>query len=880
MRPHVLQNLFEPRSVALVCEDLRPGSTAALLVQHMRSGSFSGELLVVSTRPAQDSDVPHYPDFASVARVVDLTVMVLPTAQVPAQLRACAEQGCRAVILIPADGGEREQRRPGLTSEILDIAGTYDMALLGPDSLGVTRPRVGLNLMASPNRVRSGSVALLAQSAGFANALLDWAESNQFGFSLVAAPGATHGVNMGDLLDYLSVDGQTRSVLVYLENIADSRTFLSGLRTAARVKPVLVLRSGRSAAGERAETMADRVFDAAVARAGAVRVNTVHQLFTGARALMAGTRVGGNRLAIVTNAAGPARMTQDRAARRGVALPDPSDRSDAIIRERVPGARRVGSALDLLGDAGPEAYREATATLLADENFDAVLALLTPQRVTDPTACAQALLEAAKDARKPVLACWMGQDRVAEARALLAGANVLQFTSPERCLDAFSYLAAYERHQAVLLQVPAPQSAHTPPDLEGARLMIEEALSQRRHRLTTSEAKALLAAFHLPVQHSLNVSSPGDALVAAETLGLPVTLHINSAEEVPDDVVLPSRKVHDAPSVRSAYRDILDEMQQCFPQATESRVGVQRLRDRTGARELQVAIDYDEDFGPVIQLAPLYGSGSSRPAVSLPPLNMFLARDLMDRALQETPTLVQGHKQQERLLDLLMRISEICCELPEVRRLLLRPVVLTEHELSVDDVRISIAPPVTSTRRYGHMAIHPYPQTMSRRWQLPDGRDVTIRPIRPEDAAMEQAFVDGLSPESRYNRFMYRFDKLTPKMLARFTQIDYDREMALAVVLNDREDESRIVAVARYVANPDGQSCEFALTVADDMQRMGLGRQMMQSLMNAARDRGLDIMEGEVLASNRKMLRLCDGLGFRLTRHADDGEVVSVRRHL
>ncbi len=880
MRPHVLQNLFEPRSVALVCESLRSGSTAELLMEHMSAGSFTGELVVVCKEPPPEASIAHYPDFSSVARVVDLTVMVLPTARVPAQLRACAEHGCRAVILITPDGGEREQRRPGLTSEILDIADTYDIALLGPDSLGVIRPRVGLNVIASPNRVRAGSVALLAQSAGFSNALLDWAESNSFGFSLVATPGAGHGVNVGELLDFLSVDGQTRSVLVYLETITDARTFLSGLRTAARVKPVLVLRSGRSAAGEKAETMADRVFDAAVARAGAVRVNTVHQLFTGARALMAGTRVKGNRLAIVTNASGPARMTQDRAARRGVSLPVPSGKSEVEIKARVPGARLVGSAFDLLGDAGPDAYRDATATLLADGNYDAVLALLTPQRVTDPVACARALLEAARDARKPVLACWMGQDRVAEARSVLAEANILQFTSPERCLDAFSYLAAYERHQAVLLQAPSPQSAPTPPDLEGARLMIEEAISQRRNRLTTSEAKALLAAFHIPVQHSLNVNSPGDALVAAETLGLPVTLHINSSEDLDDDVLLPSRSVRDAPSVRSAYRDIMEEMEQRHPDARVSGVGVQRLRDRGGARELQVAVEHDEDFGPVIQLAPLYGSGASRPAVSLPPLNLFLARDLMSRALVETPDLVRGEQEQQQLLDLLMRISEICCELPEVRRLLIRPVVLSADALQVHDVRIAIAPPETSTRRYGHMAIHPYPHTMSRRWQLPDGRDVMIRPIRPEDAAMEQAFVDSLSAESRYNRFMYRFDKLTPKMLARFTQIDYDREMALAVVLKDRNEESRIVAVARYVANPDGQSCEFALTVADDMQRMGLGRQTMQSLMNAARDRGLEIMEGDVLASNRKMLSLCESLGFRLARNPDDVEVVSVRRHL
>jgi acetyltransferase len=519
MRPHLLQKLFEPRSVALVCEGLQPGSVAALALSQLRAGGFTGELLVVCSGGSDDCELPVYTSFAAVGRVIDLAVIVLPSMKVPAQLRDCAEQGCHAVVLLAPDGGEREQRRPGFAAEIVDIARTHDISLLGPDSLGVARPAAGLSAIAAHSQVRAGSVALLAQSVGFTSALLDWAQSNGFGFSLVAAPGAAVGVNYGDLLDYLSVDPKTRSVLVYLERIDDARSFLSGLRMAARVKPVIVLKSGRTASGSAGELAADRVFDAAIARAGAVRVNTVHQLFTAARALKAGTRVRGQRLGIVSNASGPALMAADRAPRRGVVLAPPSADSLQSIRSAVPGARQLGAAVDLLGEASPAAYAAATTALLADAALDALLVLLTPQHGTDSLACARAVIDAAAASRKPLLACWMGQDLVAPARQALDDAGVLQFTSPERCLDAFAYLAAYERHQTALLQAPPPRSVQSPADVQGAQLMIEDAIRQQHRRLTGSEAKALLSAFHIPVEHSINVSSASDALVAAENPG-------------------------------------------------------------------------------------------------------------------------------------------------------------------------------------------------------------------------------------------------------------------------------------------------------------------------------------------------------------------------
>ena len=869
LRPHRLHKLFAPRSLALRCEHF--DAAAAALMDGLREGGFDGELQLV-TAPAQGLPLPATASFAELGRPPELALFLLPAAQLAKALREAAEQGVGAALLLTPPGGEGQAQPPTLAADLRDISRSYNMPLLGPASLGVIHPGAALHAVQVDARLRSGPVALLAQSSGFSCALLDWADSNGFGLSLFAAPGAALGVDFGELLDYLSLHPATRGILLYVEHIADARAFLSGLRAAARVKPVVVLKSGRHGG---AAQRADAVFDTAIARAGAVRVNTVHQLFTAARALLAPRRPAGQRLAVISNAVGPARMAVDHAARREVQLAAPGAASLAALQELQPALHRHDAAVDLLGDAGPQRYAEAARILLADPGCDALLALLTPQRDTDPRACAEALIAVAGDSGKTLLACWMGERAVAPARALFAGAGISHYTSPERCVDAFAYLAAYERHQTVLLQAPPPQADQAPADLAGARLLIEGALSERRQRLTVSESKAVLATFHIPVEHSLNVHSAADALLAAETLGLPVKLHLNIGEELPGPPL--ACTVSTATQVRSAYRELLERMQRDHPGVALLGVGVQRLREEAPRSELRAAIERDGCFGPVLALG---AAAAPATALALPPLNLYLAADLLRRALPERLRPPPDSAGEAALLQLLMRLSEMCCQLPELRWLRIDRLLSGADGLRVDEVALGVAPPPATTRRFGHMAIHPYPLELQRQWQLPDGRDVTIRPLRPEDAALERAFVENLSPESRYNRFMYRMERLTPAMLARFTQIDYDREMALAVVLDEHGRETRLLAVARYVTNPDGDSCEFALTVADDVQRQGIGRQLMQSLFEAARDRGLAVMEGDVLAANRRMLRLCEGLGFRLQRSRDDPEVVAVHRHL
>ena len=506
--------------------------------------------------------------------------------------------------------------------------------------------------------------------------------------------------------------------------------------------------------------------------------------------------------------------------------------------------------------------------------------------MTNPTACAEAVIEVAKNSTKPVLACWMGQTLIAEARHLFNEAGIPNFRSPEAGVDAFGYLATYHRNQTALMQAPSPLSRSNAADVEGARMIIENARDDHRDTLSNSESKAILNAFHIPTSPSIDVSSAAEALVAAENLGLPVAMKIDSPNLThKSDVGGVRLNISEAQTVRSAYREMVQRVSSENPDASIHGVTIEPMLNRPNAREIMIGIAQDPVFGPVIS----FGTGGtaveiiSDNAVALPPLNDYLSQQLIEETraakfLNKFRNLPQVDIRQ--LIRVLQRVSEISCELPEIRELDINPLLVDEKGVIAVDARVVIRSPLSGSRHYDHMAIHPYPTELESDWQLPDGTDIRIRPIRPEDAKIEQAFVKTLSAESKYLRFMHSLAELTPQMLARLTQIDYDHEMALIAVIRDGSDDAKIIAVSRYAINPDHHSCEFALTVADDYQHKGIGSNMLKRLINIAHERGIEVMEAEILSQNYRMLGLVERLGFRKIHNPDDREVVHVRRHL
>ncbi len=893
MKDHYLKSIFEPNSVAVIGASERAKSVGEQVLRNILEGGFTGEIYPVNPKYKKVQGLNCYPSISDIDHPVDLVVFAIPAKHIPKVMRECSQHGVRAAIVLSAGFAEVGKRGESLQNEIVDIAKTFNMPLIGPNCLGIIRPKVGLNATFAKSSARKGHVALVAQSGAFCTALLDWADSEGYGFSAVASLGATADIGFGQVLDYLAVDPDTRSILLYVEGVSDARSFISGLRVAARLKPVIVVKSGRNEIGSRAavsHTAAlvgdDLVFDAAIRRAGAVRVTTVAQLFSAAQTLASGTRVEGPRLAIVTNGGGPGVMAADRMADLPLPLAELSNESIKKLSKVLPEQWSHSDPVDILGDADAARYEAATRIVLADKNVDGLLVLLTPQGMTDPTACAEGVIKAVKKSGKPILACWMGEKLVDKGRNLFAKAGIPQFRSPEAGVDAFGYLACYRRNQKALLQAPPPLNRVMEPDVEGARMIIENAFDERRYTLSNTESKAVLRAFHIPVSPSINVTSAAEALIAAENLGLPVAMKINSSDIThKSDVGGVRLNIREPRSVRTAFREMVDGVALQLPDARIQGATIEPMLDRPHAREIMIGIVQDPVFGPVIS----FGTGGTSVEifadnqVALPPLNEYLSHQLIrgtrvSKYLKKFRNLPEANMAE--LINVLQRISEIACELPEIDELDINPLLVDEDGVMVVDARIVVKAPVTTTSHYGHMSIHPYPTELESIWQLPDGTNVTIRPIRPEDAINEQSFVTNLSAESKYFRFMQSLEQLTPLMLARFTQIDYDREMALIAEIKENSDDARIIGVVRYVGNPDHHSCEFALAVSDDFQRKGIGRHLMQRLMTVAHDRGLEVMEGEVLTSNSKMLKLMERLGFRSVHNSDEPEVVQVRRHL
>jgi acetyltransferase len=892
MGKHYLSTLFAPKSVAVFGANDRADSVGHVVFKNMLEGGFKGALYPININSPEVQGKRAYASIADVGETIELVVIATPPKTVPGIIENCGIRGVKAAVIITAGFGEAGHEGEALEKELLETAHRYGIRLIGPNSLGIMRPSIGLNATFNKGGANTGNIAFVSQSGALCTAILDWAQSNDVGFSSVVSMGSSTDVDFGEILDYLVSDPNTHSILMYIEGIRNARRFMSALRAAARIKPVILVKVGRHAAGSVAAMShtaslvgADDVFDAAVSRAGVVRVQTITQLFTAAKALSCGFRPVGNRLAIVTNGGGPGVMAADRAADLGLTMATLSDATIEYLNQHLPPNWPHGNPVDIIGDAQADRYHYAVKACLEDDNVDGVLAILTPQAMTKPLESAQALIELSNTHSKPLLTCWMGETQVAEARLAFARAHKPHFRTPEPAVEVFSHLSAYYRNQKLLMQMPGPFSHHIEPDVESARMIIEGAMQEHRKVLTEMESKALLSAFHIPVARTMVAHSPNEALLIAQQLGFPVAMKVNSQDIThKSDAGGVRLNLNNAHEVRAAYQHILDNVQHNRPDARLDGISIEPMIVKQNGRELMIGVTSDPVFGPVI----IFGAGGTTVeimgdrAVALPPLNNFLVREL----IQETHIAKMlgafrnmAPANMDALEDVLLRVSEMACELPLLKEMDINPLILDENGALAADARVVMEYRQPSADRYAHMAIYPYPTQLVSQWQLADGTDITIRPIRPEDAELVQSFVRGLSEESKYFRFMGSMQELTETMLVRFTQIDYSREMALIAVTVEQEKEIEI-GVARFAINPDGDTCEFALVIADNVQGKGLGQKLMVSLMEAARAKGLVTIEGEVLSNNHNMIKLMTRLGFTTKTSEEDQSIMKVSKEL
>ncbi|NOQ79491.1 MAG: GNAT family N-acetyltransferase [Gammaproteobacteria bacterium] len=882
MGTHFLDRLFTPQAIVVFGASERPDAVGGRVFDNLCKGGFSGPIYAINPKYKRLNHQPCYPSITAIGKPVDLAVIATPASTVPEIIHACGEHGIRAAIIISAGFSEGDGHGAALEKAVLEAARQYQMRILGPNCLGVIRPVIGMNATFSKNTAESGQLALVSQSGALCTSILDWAVGHDIGFSTIISLGDAADVDFGDILDYLAQDPETHSILLYVEGVRDARRFMSGLRIAARMKPVVVIKAGRHDEGSRAAIThtgamigADDVFDAALQRAGVVRVMTIEQLFSAAQLLATQHRLTGNRLAIVTNGGGLGVMATDRAIDLGVTIASLSEDTLARLNKSLPPQWSHANPIDILGDASAERYQDAVNACMDDPDVDGVLVMLSPQAMTDTVACAQAIIDAQKVNKKLLLACWMGEQQIEVANKLFSRNHLPCFPNPESSVEAFAYLASYYQNQQLLMQVPGPLVTRSQPDVDGARLIIESVLAQKRTVLTITESKALLHAFAIPVTQSIECHSANDALVAAESMGFPVAMKINS----PDishkfDVGGVRLSISNAYAIRTTYHELIEEVHNIYPDAKIEGVTVEPMYTPPYGRELLIGVIRDPVFGPAIT----FGAGGIQVevlrdrAVALPPLNTFLAEKMISQTniahLLGTFRNMPAVKM-EALVQLLRRVSEMVCELPEIKALDINPLIADEKGVMALDIRIVVEHRVPSLNRYAHMAIHPYPNHLVSLLQLADGTNIKIRPIRPEDAFIEQSFVRELSAQSKYFRFMQALNELNQQMLVRFTQLDYNRELALIAVLEKPGEETEL-GVARYVMNPDGESCEFALVVADKWQHRGIGSHLMAALIEAARQVGIKVMDGEILANNHNMLKLAVNLGFNVHTSTDD----------
>ncbi|HEY6098577.1 MAG TPA: GNAT family N-acetyltransferase [Anaeromyxobacter sp.] len=810
MRPHPFERVLAPRAVAVFGAG-DDGSVGGRMLRNLASGGFAGAIHAIGGGAGAVPGVRSHESLAEVDGPVDLAVVATPLAEAPAVLRACAERGVSGAVL-PV-GVSPDAHRGGTAGafarELAAEARRSGMRLVGPNSIGIVRTGARLNATFTRGSALSGSLALVSQSGAICATVLDWAAAHRIGFSTVVSLGDAADVDFGDVLEYLALDPETRSILLHVETIRSARSFLSGLRIAARLKPVIVVKAGRRAAGGARAASSDEAFDAALARAGAVRVSSIERMFAAAQLLAARRTVAGNRLAIVANARGPALLAADRAGDLGVAVPRLGVKTRGALDAALPAVGSHENPVDLLGDADPARYRLAVEACLADENVDVVLAMLAPQALANPVETAHAVLAASRGAAKPVVACWMGEELVHRARAVLEHTGIPQLATPERAVEAVHLLASYRRNQRLLTEVPGPVAPDAMPQLDLARELIGRALAAGRDTLTTAELRKLLA-----------------------TVGV---------------------------------RD-------------RAAAG-----ERVAGAELYLGVGRDGVFGPVLRFG-LGGSGGLRgaPVVSLPPFNTAII-DTLVQTSGLAGALSAGAAMAEADVAAVKRtlwaVSELVSELPEIVEVEVAPLVAHRGEVYASSARLAIARPPPGAGRYDHMAIHPYPSAMEARWELPGGGVAKVRPIRPEDAQMEASFVRNLSDDARHFRFMVGLRELPRDMLIRFTQIDYDRELALVVVVEQGGADAEI-AVARYVMAPDGRSASIAIVVADEWQRRGIGARLFGTLIDAARARGIERLDGEMLAQNAAVRALVTRFGFTIRTDPESADICLIEKTL
>ncbi len=878
-REKKLDKIFNPGAVAVIGASDRQGGVGNALMKNLIGNGFQG--IIYPVNPVRESvqGIKAYPRIGDIPDKIDLALIATPASTVPAIVEECGQAGVSGIIIISSGFDEIGEKGHEMTEQIMETAKNYGMRIIGPNCLGFIRPSINLNASFANKMALPGHIAFISQSGALCTSILDWSVKNNVGFSHFVSIGSACDITYHDLIDYFGEDPNTESILVYMESLKEARKFMSAARAFSRHKPIVILKVGRTAEGSRAAkshtgalTGNDAVYDAAFERAGIIRVDGALELFHVAKALAMQKRPADNRVAVITNAGGPGVIATDFLSIRGGRLAELSKTTISKLKKILPASASTNNPVDILGDADPQRYRQAVELCLNDDGVDAALVILTPQEMTDPTDVAREIVAIKNKKGKTMFASWMGGDDVAEGRAILEKGNIPIYRTPEEAINIFMYVDSYAKRLEFLKETPASIPHAFKPKTEKNRQIIESIAETGRSVLTEDESKELLSNYGIPVAKNGRATSAEESGRISELIGFPVVMKILSPDILhKTDVGGVKLNINSKSEAEKAYKDITAGAKKHAPKAKIDGVFIEAMTRKR--YELLIGCKKDEVFGPAI----VFGMGGvavevfKDTKVGLPPLNMSLALKMLKST--KVYRLLEGYRGMpgvdiEAIQFLLYKFAYLVTDFPEIKELDINPFSVDEKGGVVLDAKVILDERVLGVKHkpYSHLVISPYPKEYETDFILKKSKKkVSIRPIKPEDEPQEEGLFKYLSAETLKQRFLSSFKGVTREMLERFTQIDYDREVALAAEMTDKG-KKIFIGVVRLTSDPYNETAHLSFVVADPWQKQGLGGKFLDYILELAKERGVKKVWTRLLPGNKVAANMFEKRNFKIEK--------------
>ncbi|MDX9905149.1 MAG: bifunctional acetate--CoA ligase family protein/GNAT family N-acetyltransferase [Bacteroidales bacterium] len=891
MAVKTLQKIFRPQRIAIIGVSNDPNSVGGITLKNLVGGGFQGVVYPINPKHEAVMGIPCYPDVKSLPKVPDLAVICTNAKSVPGLLKDCGDAGILGIIIMSAGFKETGPEGKKLEEEVKAIVAKYTgMRVIGPNCLGIIVPGNNMNVSFASGTAKKGHVAFISQSGALCTSALDWAKEENIGFSYFVSIGNTMDVGFGDLIDFFGQDPSTRSIILYVESISKARQFMTAARAFARKKPIIVYKAGRfpeSAAAAASHTGAmaseDAVYDAVFQRAGVARVFDIGDIFNFTELMAQKNIPKGRNLAIITNAGGPGVMATDALISMDGKLTKLSDETMKKLNDYLPPFWSHGNPVDVLGDAPPERFATATRIVIDDPNVDAVLVILTPQAMTNPTATALEITKLADHTVKPIMAAWLGGESMREGISIFNKHGLSTYDTPEGAIRAFMTLASYSKNLDALFETPKDFPVSFTLDRDKVRKEFVEKHFTKERILSEDVSKALLTAYGIPTTQPTVAKSAIEAADIANRIGYPVVMKIHSPDIThKSDMGGVILNIKDEDGVWNNFKNMTRSIKEKMPSANIEGVTIQPMVNMKDATEMILGIKKDPVFGTVL-LVGMGGTGAEvfkDTKLAFPPLNERLTRTMI-KSLKIYPFL-KGYrgapeKDIEKLIEVIIRLSYLAADYPEIIELDINPLLVGTSDVIALDARIVIDKELVGKDlpQFSHLLIHPYPDKYTKPAKLIDGNTILLRPIKPEDEPLWLDLLGSCSKESIYSRFRYNFHYDSHEIATQFCFIDYAREIAIVAEVVE-EGQKKLIGVGRLIADLDHETVEYAVLIADAWQKKELGTILTEYCIEIARQWHLKRIAAETTKDNQAMISVFKKLGFKVTFNQDTGVSVAM----